>query len=161
MASLLTVAAESWLFSRKVESLAVWTDAKNQLRNWVQGEEASRAVWHAGHVLRAYFARPEDDPTNGLHELWSLYLAALVCWAYGFSVQPHLQQATQSTDSYLASLHVLAWNEVESVRGAGGTRGLLSSVRARLKRKGSGALITEGERVLERLVDGRGRLFWF
>ncbi|MCJ1475092.1 hypothetical protein MMC13_003752 [Lambiella insularis] len=159
--SLLTVAAESWLFSRKVETPAEWANAKIQLRNWVHGDEASKAVWHAGHVLRAYFARQKDEPISGLHELWSLYLAAMVCWAYGFSVLPHLQQANQSAEGYLASLDLPSWKDVESVRGAGGTQNVLASVRARLKGKGNGALITEGERVLERLIEGRGRLCWF
>ncbi|MCJ1398742.1 hypothetical protein MMC11_001943 [Xylographa trunciseda] len=159
--SLLTVAAESWLFARKVENAAVWTNAKIKLRNWVQSDDASQAVWHAGHVLRAQSTRPNDDGVAGLHELWALYLAALVCWAYGFAVQPHQQQGGRSADIYLAGLSTQFWKEVESFRGVGGTRDLLERARACLKGKGTGALITEGERVLERLVEGRGRLCWF
>ncbi|MCJ1287084.1 hypothetical protein MMC26_006432 [Xylographa opegraphella] len=159
--ALLTVAAESWLFARKVEEPAVWTDAKLKLRSWVQSTDASKAVWHAGHVLRAHFARPPHDPVAGLHEPWSLYLAALVCWAYGFAVQPQPQHGDLSADAYLAGLDVQSWSGVEGARAAGGTRHLLARVRTRLKGEGTGALVTEAERVLERLVGGRGRLSWF
>ncbi|MCJ1382118.1 hypothetical protein MMC17_005230 [Xylographa soralifera] len=159
--SLLTVAAESWLFARKVENPAVWTNAKLTLRSWVQSSDASKAVWHAGHVLRAYFARPKDDSIAGLHELWSLYLAALVCWAYGFAMQPQLQHGGPTAEVYLAGLDVQSWSDVEGARAAGGTQDVLARVRARLKGKGTGALVTEGERVLERLIEGRGRLCCF
>ncbi|MCJ1438141.1 hypothetical protein MMC27_007528 [Xylographa pallens] len=159
--SLLTVAAESWLFARKVADPAVWTTAKLELRRWAQSPDASKAVWHAGHVLRAHLARPPDGALAGLHELWALYLAALVCWAYGFAVQPLPHLGGPSADAYLAGLDVRAWEEVEGKRAGGGTQDVLARVRARLKGKGTGALVAEGERVLERLVEGRGRLCWF
>ncbi|MCJ1391929.1 hypothetical protein MMC18_004796 [Xylographa bjoerkii] len=159
--SLLVVAAESWLFARKVENPAVWTNAQIKLRSWVQSDDASKALWHAGHVLRTHFGRKKDDAIAGLHELWSLYLAALVCWAYGFAVPTQLHPGNQSADMYLAGLNVQYWKEVEARRGAAGTQGVLAGVRTRLKGKGTGALVAEGERVLERLVEGRGRLCWF
>lgn len=46
------------------------------------------------------------------------------------------------------------------MRGGGATREVLKSVRAVLGR-GSGALVAEGESVLGRLIEGRGRLCWF
>lgn len=47
------------------------------------------------------------------------------------------------------------------MRGGGATRELLKCVRAHLPGKGSGALIAEGEGVLQRLIGGRSRLCWF
>ena len=85
-----------------------------------------------------------------------------MCWAYGFAARPLLSRGgSPSAEAYLAGLDVRSWEAVEGARGAGGTQDVLARVRARLKGKGTGALVAEGERVLERLVGGRGRLCWF
>ncbi|MCJ1310009.1 hypothetical protein MMC25_003670 [Agyrium rufum] len=97
--SLLTVAAECWLYANKVEERSTWLAAKSELRTWVDsGNVSAKAVWHAVQLLRAAFppASVTDNRTTrmekarrgsmalGLAENWCLYLAALVCWAYGF-----------------------------------------------------------------------------
>ncbi|MCJ1244641.1 hypothetical protein MMC30_001840 [Trapelia coarctata] len=163
---LLTIAAESWLFARKVEDPMHWTAAKTRLRAWVESDDASRAVWHAGHYLRAHLNNTNNNSNSdhadflGLHTSWCLYLAALICWAYGFSPEPHFRNQGLEAQRYLAAVNVPSWKELESMRGGGATREVLKYVRALLAR-GSGALVAEGESVLGRLVEGRGRLCWF
>jgi len=158
---LLTIAAESWLFARKVEDPTHWTAAKSRLRAWVESDAASQAVWHAGHYLRAHLKNNNDNPSvDALHTSWCLYLAALVCWAYGFSPTPHLRNQGLEATRYLTAVNVPSWKELKSMRGGGATREVLKSVRAVLGR-GSGALVAEGESVLGRLIEGRGRLCWF
>ena len=159
--SLLTVAAESWLFARKVEHPTKWTAAKVKLRIWAQSEQASKAVWHAGHVLRRHFAPENMESMVALNTSWCLYLAALVCWAYGFSVQAQAQQLDLPSERYLNALNVPTWKDVEVMRAKGATKSLLIDVKAKMGGKGNGALIAEGERVLQRLIEGRGRLYWF
>ena len=109
----------------------------------------------------------------GLHEEWCLYLAALVCWAYGFPAQGqgklsqqqqqqlYRDPADREMDAYLVKLDVGNWKEIERLRGMGGTEGLLEGVRGMMRRKGNGILVNEGERVVGKLAEGRSRLSWF
>lgn len=173
--SLLIVAAESWLFARKVTDSRTWTMAKIELRTWVGGEAGANAAWHASQLLRDVFGNSKSSDENGtgmgLHEQWCLYLAALVCWAYGFSSQTMGVQSPCSSDpqqrevllwEYLNLVDGQNWRRMQAMRGIGLTRGVLECVRARL-RGGSrmGKLVCEGEDVLRRLVEGRSQLCWF
>ena len=100
---LLSVSGETWLFNKKLEQEAAFQLAKTQLREWTFSDRARRAVWHASEVLRRAFAQPstpQETPTREvdgpriadaggdnlcmLHEKWAIYVAVLVCWAYGF-----------------------------------------------------------------------------
>ena len=122
--SLLIVAGETWIFNRKIQREADWIAAKRELRTWISTDNARRAVWHAGKVLRIGMRAPknpsnsktyygdniavpprspsakmnsniaEDEsvilPREGeahLHNYWTLYVASLVCWAWGFDAQ--------------------------------------------------------------------------
>lgn len=168
--SLLIVAAESWLYARKIEDPARWASAKMELRNWVNTDVASRAVWHAGCVLRAGFRRVEEKHGgSGLQGEWILYLAALVCWAYSFSRDARDQDINGGNFAklsekerearmlkYLEALDVENWRDVEWARGRGGTRPVLEWVRGKMAFAG-GRLISEGQSVLEKLIEGRAR----
>ncbi|KIW28305.1 uncharacterized protein PV07_07981 [Cladophialophora immunda] len=94
---LLVVSGESWIIGKKLENEAEFQDAKRNLRVWVDSNRESRvALWHATQLIRSRAEFSTSDLTNTdlsvsfqdthmLHEPWAFYLAALVCWAYGFS----------------------------------------------------------------------------
>ncbi|KIY02814.1 uncharacterized protein Z520_01279 [Fonsecaea multimorphosa CBS 102226] len=94
---LLVVSGESWIIGKKLENEAEFQDAKRNLRVWIDSNRESRvALWHATQLIRSRAKFSTSDPTNTelsvsfhdthmLHEPWAFYLAALVCWAYGFS----------------------------------------------------------------------------
>ena len=114
---LLTVSGETWLFGKKVDSEAEFLSAMQDLRQWVEDtRQCLKALWHATSLLRIAFgtsSRPTFDPDhptysdrrlNMLHEEWSIYLAALVCWAVGFdasqnSPSPGVHSSAVSTRS--------------------------------------------------------------
>ena len=167
--SLLIVAAESWLYARKIEDPTRWTSAKMELRNWADSDIASKAVWHAGYVLRSVLGDVDAKCSeDGLHGEWILYLASLICWAYGFSRESRdwdinanfatltQQERETQTWDYLHALEVENWRDVERLRGRGRTRPILEWVRGKMASAG-GRLICEGQTVLDRLIEGRGR----
>ncbi|KAL8746054.1 MAG: hypothetical protein Q9190_001892, partial [Brigantiaea leucoxantha] len=82
--ALIITASESWLFGTKIAEQSVWQDAKTTLRKWAESESAARAVWHAVRLLRMAFGAAEEQRLGQMHELWCLYLAGLVCWAFGY-----------------------------------------------------------------------------
>ncbi|KAK5064568.1 hypothetical protein LTR84_000401 [Exophiala bonariae] len=100
---LLVVSGESWIMGKKLENESEFQNAKKNLRVWVESNIESRtAVWHALRLIRgcAKFM-PTDSTHTGLfvslhgtqmlHEPWVLYVAALVCWAYGVGVWKSLE----------------------------------------------------------------------
>lgn len=86
--NLLAVSGESWRFCKKLENEADFRDAKGKLRQWIEsGDTPKRAVWHATQLLRLVFGsatQPSSTDLSMLHKQWSLYLACLICWAWGF-----------------------------------------------------------------------------
>ena len=185
--SLLTVAADSWLYANKVTNVEDWTAAKVDLRTWADGDVAAKAVWHAVQLLRAAFSSDKNakskDTQLGLAERWCLYLAALVCWAYGFDPDVHARRSTSMRTSSANSLHdrreggVDAREEEMGMReylnivqglgdmkgvgkmaGKGSTKGVLLGVQKRLRGRegGWGRLGVEADDVLGRLIEGRG-----
>lgn len=178
--SLLLVSGESWLFGTKVPQYDLWHAAKHHLRTFTSTPAAPQAVWHATHALRLSLT-PDTDPAAAsasppplrlLHEQWSIYLAALVCWAFGYTPpgsprhDPPLW-TWPSAAEYLAAMDVPSWREVGAVPERAYTRGLLEGVRAKLllgtkggtARKmmmgGLGRLLTEAQEVLGALGEGR------
>lgn len=87
--NLLAVSGESWRFCKKLENEVDFRDAKSRLRQWVESDvKPKRAVWHATRLLRLAFgsaSQPNSTDLFMLHEQWCLYLACLVCWAWGFA----------------------------------------------------------------------------
>jgi hypothetical protein len=114
---LLMVSGETWLFGKKVDSETDFLNALQGLRQWVDDTtRCLKALWHATSLLRIAFdtsTRPTFDPDhptyndrrlNMLQEEWSIYLAALVCWAVGFdasqnSPSPGIYSSAVSTRS--------------------------------------------------------------
>ena len=84
--SLLLVASSSWLFARK-STLPAWNSAKTHLRAWSISPSASISAWWAGRLLRTHFQPTHSYDTStviGLEVDWTLYVSALVVWAYFF-----------------------------------------------------------------------------
>lgn len=108
---LLVVSGESWIMGKKLENEAEFQEAKRTLRAWVDTNSQSRiAFWHATQLIRGRARFTPSDSTNTelhvsfhdthmLHEPWALYLAALVCWAYGFSASTMLDSGGQASGS--------------------------------------------------------------
>lgn len=111
--NLLIVAGESWLLGRKIEQETEYNQAKHIIREWVNQATGSnprkqvanilQAHWHALKVLRMVVDPNQGlqtfRSTNMLHEDWSIYVAALVCWAHGYgrAVKPPTPAPVVST----------------------------------------------------------------
>lgn len=164
--SLLVVSSGSWLFGTKITENSVWSSAKTALRVWVSTEDAARCVWHAVQALRLVLG---GGSVYLLHEQWCIYLAALVCWAYGF-VPRHpsravpdaisVRVAETQTWEYLHAMNVSIWKEISRVPFRWSTRGLLECVRAKISGQ-TGGLLNQAEDVLARLVEGKSQLMDF
>ncbi|KAL8707209.1 MAG: hypothetical protein Q9220_007703 [cf. Caloplaca sp. 1 TL-2023] len=190
--ALLITASESWLFGTKITDEAVWQASKAKVKKWVGGEEALRAVWHAVQLSRLAFqdllspqgqALLQQQQVDGgaaaaaavagagyLHDHWCLYVAALVCWAFGYSkTQPQQankkqqrftteREAEIAAAEYLNAMHVADWRDLGDVGiRKEDTRGLLECVRVRVGDVvGMGGLLDGAEDVLWRLLRGAG-----
>ncbi|KAL8693585.1 MAG: hypothetical protein Q9218_001627 [Villophora microphyllina] len=174
--ALLITASESWLFGTKITEEAVWLEAKATVRRWVITDEAKKAVWHAIALLRLAFQSQDDqlqqqmDKAGYLHDLWCLYVAALVCWAFGYGTTDLKAQPDTLADNaevlaaeYLGVTNVGSWRDVEhiSATARANTRGLLECVRGRIGELGIGGLLNGAEDVLFRLVHGESELVAF
>ncbi|KAL8653690.1 MAG: hypothetical protein Q9226_003741 [Calogaya cf. arnoldii] len=174
--ALLITASESWLFGTKITDNATWQQSKTTLREWTGSENAAKATWHATQLLRHNFQSQSDplqqDTVTGgyLHDLWSLYVAALVGWAFGYATTNAKAQPETLKDNaevlaaeYLTAMSVNDWKDIGNVAGtwAGYTRGLLEWVRSEIGDVGMGGLLNGAEDVLFRLVEGESKLVEF
>ncbi|KAI4122736.1 MAG: hypothetical protein LQ338_005650 [Usnochroma carphineum] len=174
--ALIITASESWLFGTKITDEAVWQQAKTTLRGWVTGHAAMKAVWYATQLLRLDFQNQSQqqhhiEGIGYLHNLWSLYIAALVCWAFGFGNTPGLEtqqdwrpeNAEVLAANYLCAMNVPTWQDVRNVSKAmrRSTRGLLEFVRGKIGEVGMGGILNGAEDVLFRLVEGESEMVKF
>jgi hypothetical protein len=90
----LAVAADTWIFSRKITPPQAFQDAQKRLQAWSKTFNAAQATYHACQVLSLSLGQPSKHSsfchTNALvcmSEYWSLYVAALICWAFGHRYQ--------------------------------------------------------------------------
>ncbi|KAK5454203.1 hypothetical protein LTS15_006203 [Exophiala xenobiotica] len=105
---LLITSGESWILGRKLENEAEYQEARRNLRAWANSNLESRvAFWHATQLIRSRVQFTYSEPTNTdlvvkfqsthmLQEPWALYLAALICWAYGFSASMAMLEGSSS-----------------------------------------------------------------
>ncbi|KAL8703928.1 MAG: hypothetical protein Q9201_002908 [Fulgogasparrea decipioides] len=174
--ALVITASESWLFGTKITEEAVWLESKATLRKWVDSDGAMEAVWHAAALLRLTFQhrshQPQQQPYEAgyLHDLYCLYIAALVCWAFGHGVtitkaRPELSadNAEMLAANYLQAMDVTDWRGIRNVAGTirASTKGLLEWVRLRIGELGMGGLVNGAEDVLFGLVQGESELVGF
>ncbi|KAL8898720.1 MAG: hypothetical protein Q9207_006560 [Kuettlingeria erythrocarpa] len=174
--ALIMAASESWLFGTKITEETVWQQAKTTLRDWVAGDAAKKAVWHATHALRLVFLdqsqqQQQVDGNGNLHDLWCLYIAVLVCWAFGYGTAVDVEtrneypaeNAEMLARNYLGAMDVPMWDCVLGVPewSRRNTRGLLECVRVRMGEMDMGGLLNGAEDVLFRLVEGNGETVKF
>lgn len=166
--TLLIVSNGSWLFNTKVTERSVWDAAKIDLRAWVTTDEAARSVWHANQVLRLALG---EESLCMLQEQWCMYLAALVCWAYGLIAHPSypsrpvpdaitVDVAEAQAWEYLSAMNVESWEAIPQVSIRWQTRGVLECVRARISGP-LGGLLNQAEDVLTQLVEDKRRYWEF
>ncbi|KAI9735926.1 MAG: hypothetical protein M1834_001392 [Cirrosporium novae-zelandiae] len=169
--SVLIVAGESWLLSKKLVSRADFLNAKANLRTWVATDAAKSAVWNAAAILRLQM-QSKNDCSDPLYD-WILYISSLVCWAFGFPLRKSSlpestylydvidEKAEEDMRNYLDAMNTTSWSDVGDVGFRWQTRGLLECVRRRVAERaaltGSGTLMNEAEWVLWKLVEGRSR----
>lgn len=169
--SLLIVSSASWLFGTKVTDRSVWETAKVRLRAWAATDAAARCTSYATKFLQIVL---DEGSSPMLHEKWCIFLAALVCWAFGFSPGQQQQQqhhqllgvlggrrldadiANFQARQYLQAMNGSIWIELSTKPIRWYTSGLLECVRAKLH--GSiGGLLNQAEDTLAALAEGQGR----
>lgn len=166
--TLLIVSSGSWLFNTKVTDRSIWDTAKIDLRTWLITDEAARSVWHASQLLRLAL---REEGLHFLQEQWCMFLAALVCWAYGFvayPLDPSRPVPNAITDEvaeaqaweYLSAMDVEGWEAMPQVSIRWQTRGVLECVRARIGGP-LGGLLNQAEDVLTQLVEDKSRYWEF
>lgn len=165
--TLLIVSSGSWLFNTKVTERSVWHTAKMDLRTWVTTDEAARSVWHANQLLRLAL---REGSLYLLQEQWCMYLAALICWAYGFVAYPYpsrpipdaitAEVAGAQAWEYLSAMNVQDWEAIPQVSTRWQTRGVLECVRVRISGP-LGGLLNQAEDVLAQLVEDKSRYWEF
>lgn len=133
---LLAVSGESWVFSHKLLQESSFAEQKKRLRQWSDSPKAAAAVGYACRALHAFTShgnvagsseyRDEmgDDTDDGtmdwdarlqrrwrddMSDYWSMYVCALICWAFG-----HRAQATGSV-SPVSSFHSDAQSETAAL----------------------------------------------
>ncbi|KAL8633668.1 hypothetical protein Q9189_000616 [Teloschistes chrysophthalmus] len=174
--ALLITASESWLFGTKITEEPGWLESKGAVRKWVSSDACKKAVWHATALLRLNSEdqinqeQQQDEQAGYLHDLWCLYIAALVCWAFGYGTANVPSQPRSLSDNaemlaveYLNVTNIGSWQDVERIPATAraNTRGLLEYVRGRIGELGMGGLLNGAEDVLFRLVQGEGEMVAF
>ncbi|KAI9861590.1 MAG: hypothetical protein M1813_005200 [Trichoglossum hirsutum] len=174
---LLTVAGESFVFGQKRQE-ADYLQAKRDLRSWAKiPSAAAKSAWHASKILRIALSAAEKT-TMTLNMHWCMYIAGLVCWAYGYAhtIHPSLplpqppspptgETSTPTTAwPYLEATNTQSWEELDAVEMRCKTTGLLVHVRTVLEGSsthGECQLLSEGAQVLRRLSEGRSKFCRF
>ncbi|RPB17168.1 hypothetical protein P167DRAFT_531429 [Morchella conica CCBAS932] len=158
--NLITTAGDSRIFKRTSER-DEHQGAKFEIQQWANTAAAKLATWHAVKILVRSLGRPQLYLEH-FHVPWSMYVATLVCWAYGqFSssaIGPGVQasedeviwDAHQDISHYLRQMNTDNWEDLVHVRGQTRTAGLLTVVQGSMEGIRWG-LIQESVEVLKRL----------
>jgi len=136
--------------------------AKHELQRWLALPSAQLATWHAVQILLRFLGSVQVYQQD-LYVIWSTYLAALICWAYGQSEGPDKQQQQdepvrwdleQDMRLYLQQMNTDTWENLALVRRQYRTRtkGLLAVMGDTMKMTRWG-LVQEGLEILKRLRD--------
>jgi len=108
---LLAIAGDTWVFSRKITPPSAFHKAQSCLRIWSSSLAAAAAAQHACRILKdemsqqfprsAMQAPSDQSPGLGgcISDYWVLYIAALVCWAFGHRYQSSSGGSTFSCTS--------------------------------------------------------------
>ncbi|RDL37949.1 uncharacterized protein BP5553_05382 [Venustampulla echinocandica] len=92
---LLAIAGDTWIFGQKVTPPSAFHDAQSRLKTWSSSVAAAQATHHACRILSVGLCQPSTHENNYnevglgyLSKYWGLYIAALICWAFGHRYQP-------------------------------------------------------------------------
>ena len=91
---LLAVAGDTWVFAQKLTPPSAFRAAQVRLGTWSSSLAAVSATQHACKILSLTFSQNEKATTS-IFDYWGLYIAALICWAYGH----HSQKGSESENS--------------------------------------------------------------
>lgn len=186
---LLAVAADTWIFSQKVTPPERFHTAQKSLGNWAKSHAASQAVHHACLILSINLAQSYDVHTNACHtngivcitNYWSLYVAALICWAYGHRYQlqqpvqnpspsQSMEEAGRRASRYVNGIlafsveNLINNRHTASIKGE--TAGVIDVVHRRLMIEGAGvggkcSMLTDCIQVLQKIAKSGPRSKWF
>jgi hypothetical protein len=96
---LLAIAGDTWVFGRKISQASAFHAAQSRLKTWSSSRAAAAATQCAcrilqaeitQHVPRSAFHAPNDQVgrlEGCISDYWVLYIASLVCWAFGHRYQ--------------------------------------------------------------------------
>jgi hypothetical protein len=96
---LLAIAGDTWVFGRKISQASAFHAAQSRLKTWSSSLVAAAATQCAcrilqaeitQHVPRSAFHAPNDQVNRlegCISDYWVLYIASLVCWAFGHRYQ--------------------------------------------------------------------------
>jgi hypothetical protein len=91
---LLAIAGDTWVFAWKITPPSAFHAAQSRLKIWSTSLAAAQATRHACRILSESLTQPwtssPDDCSNTPHcisDYWSLYVSALICWAFGHRYQ--------------------------------------------------------------------------
>jgi hypothetical protein len=96
---LLAIAGDTWVFSLKITPASAFHAAQSRLKIWSTSLAGGAAVQYACRILKDEMSRPfprsamrvPRDQVVGLDgcisDYWVVYIASLVCWAFGHRYQ--------------------------------------------------------------------------
>jgi hypothetical protein len=81
---LLAVAGDTWVFGHKATPPPAFHTSQAQIGSWSSSLAAAYATHHACKILSLALSQPEGT-SRFLSDYWGLYVASLICWAFGHS----------------------------------------------------------------------------
>ena len=91
---LLAIAGDTWVFAQKITPPSAFHAAQSRLKTWSTSLAAAQATHHACQILSESLTQSwvssSDDHSNTTHcisDYWSIYVSALICWAFGHRYQ--------------------------------------------------------------------------
>lgn len=91
---LLSVAGDTWVFGQKVPSPVTFHSAQAHVKSWCSSPSAAQATHYACRIISDSLSQPfgvtrdnRSGGTTGISDYWSLYIAALVTWAFHHKCQ--------------------------------------------------------------------------
>jgi hypothetical protein len=191
---LLAVAGDTWVFSQKLTPPSAFHTAQSRLKTWSTTPTAAQATYHACQVLISLLSREFGLPAEGntpssmcISDYWSIYVSALICWAFGHKHQnfasntdslaqnnpspldpddtPISEGARQQALDYCRSILDLGATELQNSKAStrGDTYGIIDAVRRRLELESVGnncGMLVDAIAVLLKIKKGR-RGKWF
>jgi hypothetical protein len=91
---LLAIAGDTWVFAQKITPPSAFHAAQARLKIWSTSLAAAQATHHACQILSKLLTQSwtssADECSSTVHcisDYWSIYVSALICWAFGHRYQ--------------------------------------------------------------------------